>query len=126
MNFVHNDIKLENILVGHKHSNLLYLIDFGLASNFLTEEGEHIEKIQMYQFSGNILFASLNACRGNNKSRRDDIESAFYVLIYLLNDATLPWSDFSTKYTDRSKDFQYFLRKRLCKKYTLALFAMIP
>lgn len=85
MNFVHNDIKLENILVGHKNSNVVYLIDFGLASHYLDESGQHIQKKQLFKFSGNFLFASLNTCRGNTKSRRDDIEAAFYVLIYLLN-----------------------------------------
>lgn len=86
LNFVHNDIKLENILVGHSDSNMLYLIDFGLASSYLDERGVHIQKKQLFKFSGNFLFASLNSCRGHNKSRRDDIEAAFYVLIYLLND----------------------------------------
>ena len=94
MNFVHNDIKLENVLVGHTNSNMLYLIDFGLASPYLADDGTHLQKKQLYKFSGNFLFASLNTCRGFNKSRRDDIEAAFYVLIYLLNNQTLPWSDF--------------------------------
>jgi len=31
MGYVHNDIKLENILVGHQDSDRVYLIDFGLA-----------------------------------------------------------------------------------------------
>ena len=33
----------------------------------------HIEKKNIEKFSGNFLFASLNSCRGNNKSRRDDV-----------------------------------------------------
>jgi len=40
------------------------------------------------------MFASLNSCRGNNKSRRDDIESIFYLMIYLYNGNYLPWRDF--------------------------------
>ena len=119
---MHNDIKLENILVGHKNSGLLYLIDFGLASNYLDENGDHIQKKQLYKFSGNFLFASLNSCRGHNKSRRDDIEAAFYVLIYLLNNQTLPWSNFDQIFRDQNLDFQDFLRKRLQKSYTKQLF----
>jgi len=38
------------------------------------------------------MFASLNSCRGYNKSRRDDIESALYLLSYLLNHCQLPWT----------------------------------
>jgi len=28
---VHNDLKLENVLIGHKDPDVIYLIDFGLA-----------------------------------------------------------------------------------------------
>lgn len=42
LGFVHNDIKLENILVGHKESNLIHLIDFGLASPYQNTDGSHI------------------------------------------------------------------------------------
>ena len=42
---MHNDVKLENLLVGHTDTDRLYLIDFGLASHFRDgEAGEHIEK----------------------------------------------------------------------------------
>ena len=98
MNFVHNDIKLENILVGHTDMDLLYLIDFGLATRFKDDNRSHISKKQLNKFNGNFLFASLNSCRGYNKSRRDDIESAFYVLIYLINYQQLPWSNFEKKF----------------------------
>ena len=85
MGYVHNDVKLENIVVGFEDPNRLYLIDFGLSQRFIDNEGNHIKKDYMYKFSGNFLFASLNSCRGYNKSRRDDIESIFYILIFLLN-----------------------------------------
>ena len=72
------------------------------------------------------MFASLNACRGNNKSRRDDIESAFYVLIYLLNGQKLPWSDFQTRFKDANMQFSDFLRHRLKRYYSRELFTKIP
>jgi serine/threonine protein kinase len=73
LGFVHNDLKLDNILVGHKDPSLIYLIDFGLACKYLEADGSHSKKKYIEKFSGNFLFASLNSCRGNNKSRRDDI-----------------------------------------------------
>ncbi len=94
LNLIHNDIKLENLVIGRSESSRIYLIDYGLVETFLTEQGTHKLKCFMKKFSGNFLFASLNSCRGFNKSRRDDIESLFYLLIYLLNDSKLPWSDF--------------------------------
>lgn len=98
LGFVHNDLKLENILIGHKDSKVLYLIDFGLAQLYIDRTTDvHIEKEFQKKFSGNFLFASLNSCRGNNKSRRDDIESAIYIMIYLMNDNYLPWCDIERK-----------------------------
>ena len=62
MGFVHNDIKLANIVVGHNDSDRLYLIDFGLASRYQSKGGQHIEKISLRRFSGNFLFASMRQC----------------------------------------------------------------
>ncbi|CDW81235.1 serine threonine protein kinase [Stylonychia lemnae] len=123
--YVHNDLKLENILVGHKDSDIVYLIDFGLTQSYYTEEGIHSEKEYVRKFSGNFLFASLNSCRGNNKSRRDDIESAMYIMIYLLNDNYLPWCDIEKKY-EQGMEFKDVLRERLEIEYTKRLFSMIP
>jgi casein kinase 1 len=86
--------------MGHNDSSLLYLIDFGLTTRFMDENGVLVKKEQLGRFSGNFLFASLNSCRGYNKGRRDDIESAFYILIYLINGKSLPWSNFDTKFKD--------------------------
>jgi len=71
--YIHNDLKLDNIIVGHKDPHQIYLIDFGLSCKYLNEDGSHVKKQYIEKFSGNFLFASLNSCRGNNKSRRDDI-----------------------------------------------------
>eukprot|EP00353_Schmidingerella_taraikaensis_P010003 CAMPEP_0185569004 /NCGR_PEP_ID=MMETSP0434-20130131/1771_1 /TAXON_ID=626734 ORGANISM="Favella taraikaensis, Strain Fe Narragansett Bay" /NCGR_SAMPLE_ID=MMETSP0434 /ASSEMBLY_ACC=CAM_ASM_000379 /LENGTH=396 /DNA_ID=CAMNT_0028183663 /DNA_START=258 /DNA_END=1450 /DNA_ORIENTATION=+ len=127
LNFIHNDVKLENILVGHHDTDRIYLIDFGLASHYKDEHsGMHIEKINLKRFSGNFMFTSLNALRGNTKSRRDDIEAAIYVLIYLINKAKLPWSDFEDKFKGSNKRFGDFLRERLKKKYSVRLLQMVP
>ena len=124
---MHNDVKLENLLVGHTDTDRLYLIDFGLASHYLDEEtGEHIEKKNLRKFSGNFMFASLNALRGNNKSRRDDFESAIYVLIYLINRSRLPWSDFCTKFQDKNYNFTDLIKERLRQKYSIQLIKQVP
>ena len=92
LGYVHNDLKLENILIGYRDPSVIYLVDFGLTCKFLNDDGTHIEKEDMEKFTGNFLFASLNSCRGKNKSRRDDIQSVMYIMVYLLNNNTLPWS----------------------------------
>lgn len=45
--FIHCDLKPDNIMIGDfkkdfHEMNQLYLIDFGIASRFLDEEGNHI------------------------------------------------------------------------------------
>ena len=92
MSFVHNDLKLENILVGREDPNQIYLIDFGLATRWRDPmTNVHITKISTNVFQGNFKFATKNQCCGLKTSRRDDIYSAFYILIYLLNRNQLPW-----------------------------------
>jgi serine/threonine protein kinase len=48
--YVHNDLKLENLVVGNKDPNKIYLIDFGLASSFMNADGTHIEKVSIRKF----------------------------------------------------------------------------
>ena len=85
MNFLHNDIKTENILVGNQGADIVYLIDFGLAKPYMGPNGEHVSETALTKFSGNFMFTSMNQCEGYTNSRRSDIESAFYVLLYMLN-----------------------------------------
>ena len=96
--YIHNDLKLENIIIGYKDPSIVYLIDFGLSCKYLNEDGSHNTKEFINKFSGNFMFASLNSCRGNTKSRRDDIQSILYIMIYLLNKNSLPWDKFHKKF----------------------------
>ena len=98
LGYIHNDLKLENIIIGHKDPSVIYLIDFGLSCKYLNEDGSHNAKEFINKFSGNFMFASLNSCRGNTKSRRDDIQSILYIMIYLLNKNSLPWDKFHKKF----------------------------
>ena len=113
-------------MVGYKDSDMLYLIDFGLSQSFVDAEGKHLEKEYVRKFSGNFLFASLNSCRGNNKSRRDDLESVMYIMVYLLNDNYLPWCDIESRFAQQGMEFKDVLRERLEIEFTKRLFNMIP
>ena len=88
MGFVHNDLKPENILTGYRDPQNIYLIDYGLATKY-KDKKEFLSK-----FSGNFIFASPNSCRGNSKSRRDDIQSLIFLYGFLMNNCKLPWSNF--------------------------------
>lgn len=126
LNIMHNDIKPENVLVGKNDASKLYLIDFGLANTFVDDDGKHTSKNYLMKFSGNFLFASLNSCRGYNKSRRDDIESLVYFLVYLLNESQLPWSSFEQQMGKERIPFSELLRQRLHVFYTRKLFRLVP
>jgi serine/threonine protein kinase len=73
-----------------KH-NLIYLIDFGLARAYRSHKTRcHIPHKEQVPFVGTPRFASVNSHLGIEYSRRDDLESLTYVLIYLLCNS-LPW-----------------------------------
>jgi len=93
LGYVHNDLKLENIVIGHEDKSLIYLIDFGLSTKYLDKDGKHVKQYFTEYFSGNFLFASINSCKGNNKTRKDDLESLLYIMIFMLYNK-LPWCHF--------------------------------
>ena len=88
---IHRDIKPENLLVDKETKRYIYLIDFGLSKKYRSgRTGNHIKFSLLNKLTGTARYASINALRGVEQSRRDDLESAGYVLIYLAK-KRLPW-----------------------------------
>ena len=90
-NIVYRDIKPENFLFGEKDKETLYLIDFGLCRKYKSSKtGKHIPPKSLGKFTGTSRYASVYAMAGNEQSRRDDIESIGYMIIYFMK-KKLPW-----------------------------------
>ncbi|XP_066921408.1 casein kinase I-like [Clytia hemisphaerica] len=91
-NFIHRDVKPDNFLMGlGKKGNLVYIIDFGLAKKYRDQKTHlHIPYRENKNLTGTARYASINTHLGIEQSRRDDMESLAYVLMYF-NLGVLPW-----------------------------------
>ncbi|KAL6568192.1 Casein kinase 1-like protein hd16 [Orobanche hederae] len=96
--YVHGDVKPENFLMGSPGTpdeKKLYLVDLGLATRWRDHNtGLHVDYDQRPDvFRGTVRYASVHAHLGRTGSRRDDLESLAYTLIFLLR-GRLPWQGY--------------------------------
>nr|GLL17789.1 casein kinase 1-like protein HD16 [Ipomoea trifida] len=96
--YVHGDVKPENFLLGQPGTldeKKLFLVDLGLATKWRdSSTGLHVDYDQRPDvFRGTVRYASVHAHLGRTGSRRDDLESLAYTLIFLLR-GRLPWQGY--------------------------------
>ncbi len=91
---IHRDLKPANFLLKNDKQNIsqLYLIDFGLSMFFLDDKLKHQAIRTNEALVGTARYMSVNMHHGLTASRRDDLETVGYILMFLYHGA-LPWQN---------------------------------
>lgn len=122
--YVHGDVKPENFLLGPPgtpEEKRLFLVDLGLASKWKDRCG-HVDYDQRPDvFRGTVRYASVHAHLGRTGSRRDDLESLAYTLVFLLR-GHLPWQG----YQGENKGFLVCKKKMSTSPESICTFCPEP
>ncbi|KAK8615251.1 hypothetical protein V6N13_069029 [Hibiscus sabdariffa] len=124
--YVHGDVKPENFLLGQPSTpqeKRLFLVDLGLATKWRdSSSGLHVDYDQRPDmFRGTVRYASVHAHLGRSASRRDDLESLAYTLIFL-HRGRLPWQG----YQGDNKSFLVCKKKMATSPEMLCCFCPPP
>jgi len=108
---IHQDIKPDNF-VFDKKQNKFKLIDFGLSKNYIDDDKEHIKFKKNNSRCGTMRYMSINCHNKYSLSRRDDLLSLSYSLIYLYI-KTLPWKNINISNKNKLHSVVKKLKKEL-------------
>ena len=111
---IHQDIKPDNIIFD-EIDNKFKVIDFGLSKQYIKNE-KHIEFKKGVGRCGTMRYMSINSHNKYTLSRRDDLISLSYSLIYLFK-KTLPWKNLNCSKNTKNKDKLHILIKKYKKEF---------
>lgn len=110
--YIHCDLKPDNIMIGDytrdaKLMKKIYLIDFGISQRYVDANKNHLNFQRNVPFKGNVIFSSKNAFAQISLSRRDDIISLVYFLIFCTN-SKQDWIDNARPVAEQFEDIARF------------------
>ena len=111
-NNIHRDIKPHNLLVDFRNEGHIYIVDFGLAKKYRSDRGNHVKFSINKMISGTPRYCSANSMRGVEQSRRDDLESLCYLIIYFFK-GSLPWQGINISSKDKRFKIIYKMKKTI-------------
>jgi serine/threonine protein kinase len=83
---VHRDIKPANFVLGLQNAlEEVTLVDFGLAKEHMSEDGEVYPPRSSTEFRGTIPYASLASHFKKELGRKDDLWSFFFMVLEFLD-----------------------------------------
>ena len=111
--YIHGDIKPENFIIGLNDPRIIYIIDFGLSKKYRSDRtGRHIQFCITKKMTGTARYASTNSLRGVQISRRDDLESLAYMIIYFIM-KKLPWQGVKANTQQNRYKKIYYMKKKI-------------
>lgn len=122
---IHRDLKPQNFVIGYNNTTFpeIYLIDYGLSRSIYESDSDskknqkfvHIPFVSGKYLIGTVRFTSIYNHLGMEQSRRDELQSLGYILIYFLI-GKLPWQNV-IKSTNKRKGYHDVMLSKM--SYTI-------
>ncbi|KAI6206486.1 hypothetical protein M3Y94_00917000 [Aphelenchoides besseyi] len=117
---IHRDIKPANFAVGREsEANIVFLIDFGMAVRYCKDPNK-MPVSSHYEFIGTRNYAARTTHQKKPQTRRDDLESWFYVSLEVFKRKSLWWSQ------DYDDDEIFEAKKKVFAEFPTYIFAYVP
>ena len=121
-NYIHRNIKPDNFTIGIEDPHVIYLQYFYLCQKYKSSQtNQHSQLRFTKEIVGTERYGSINALRGLTQSRRDDLESLCYMLIYFFL-GKLPWQ--GIKAENQTEKLEKILNMK--KNFKIENYSQIP